>query len=243
MTRSKIVKIIIGVCLIVLGGLWLFEAFGIIDFHFELFFDGWWAVLCMVIFIISMVSDGPNFGNILCFCIFFILFLNARDLIPKQIDLWLLLFAVIVLVIGGKLILGAFRKSGVQVTPQNRSAAKEESGAKTTYATDDINRIHSKYFFTGETVRFDGVTIGKLSFEVNFSGVTLNFSSAHFTEESHISVSTNFGETKIILPADACAQVTEDATFGSVKNAATGTATTVPMKLEATFGAISVRNA
>lgn len=243
MTRSKIVKIIIGLCLIVLGGLWLFEAFGIIDFHFELFFDGWWAVLCMVIFIISMVSDGPNFGNILCFLIFFVLFLNARDLIPAQIDLWLLLFAVIVLVIGGKLILGAFRKSGTQISPQGGSATKEEGGAKTTYATDDINRIHSKYLFTGETVRFDGVTVGKLSFEVNFSGVTLDFSRASFTEDSHISVSTNFGETKIILPAGVHAKVTEDAAIASVKNTTVGTAGSVAMKLEVAFGAISVRNA
>lgn len=242
MTRSKITKIIIGLCLIVLGGLWLFEAFGIIDFHFELFFDGWWAVLCMVIFIISMVSDGPNFGNILCFLIFFVLFLNARDLIPAQINLWLLLFAVIVLVIGGKLVLGAFRKGGVQVTPQG-GTAKEQDGTKTTYATDDINRVHSKYLFTGETVRFDGVTVGKLSFEVNFSGVTLNFSGAHFTEESHISVSTNFGETKIILPTGVRAAVIEDAAIGSVKNTTVGTAGSVSMKLETAFGAISVRNA
>ena len=240
MTRSKIVKIIIGLLLIILGGLWLFEAFGVFDFEIDLFFDGWWAVLGMVIFVVSMVSDGPNFGNILCFCIFLVLFLNASDLIPDRIDLWLVLFAVIVLVIGGKLVLGAFRKSG---TAAVSSSAETSSAHNTTYATDDVNHTHSKYLFTGETVRFDGVTVGKLSFEVNFSSVTLNFAGAIFTEESCITVDTNFGETKIILPAGIRAGIVEDATFGSVKNTAVGTAGEASMKLNVAFGAINVKNA
>lgn len=239
LTRSKITKIIIGVLLLVLGALWLVEATGIFDFEVNLFFDGWWAVLCMVIFLISIVSDGPNFGNILCFCLFLVLFLDAQDIIPKNFNIWLLLFAVIILFIGGKIIFSAFKKPSTQVT----STSGASYGTKNeTHAGDDINRTHTKYLFTGELVRFTGVTVGNVSFEVNFSSVTLDFTGAVFTEDSSVSVNNNFGETKIILPQDMKADVMKEVAFGSVKEMTNGTVR-VRMKLDCAFGAISVKNA
>ncbi len=236
MTRSKITKIIIGLLFLVLGALWLIEATGIFDFEVNLFFDGWWAVLCMVIFLISIVSDGPNFGNVLCFCIFLVLFLDTRDWIPGDINIWLLLFAVIVLFIGGKIILSAFRKPQVQVATGNSFSANA------TQASDDVNRTYTKYIFTGENVRFSGVTVGNISYEINFGSLTLDFTDAIFTEDSYLFVNTNFAETKIILPAGVKADVMKDVAFASVKDISVGT-TPVRMKLDCAFGAITVKNA
>ncbi len=235
-TRSKITKIIIGILFIVLGALWLIEATGIFDFEVNLFFDGWWAVLCMVIFLISIVSDGPNFGNILCFCIFLVLFLDAQEWIPVDINIWLLLFAVIVLFIGGKIVLSAFRKPQVRITSENSFSGTA------TQVGDEVNRTHTKYVFTGENVCFSGVTVGNISYEISFGSLTLDFTGATFTENSYLSVNTNFGETKIILPAGVKADVMKDVAFGSVKDISVGT-TPVRMKLDCAFGAITVKNA
>lgn len=231
MSRQKTKKLIIGIVLLVLGVAWLGDAVNFWDF--DLFFPGWWAALLMLCFFVSVVSDGPNVGNVFFMLIFGAVVLKKNKIIPDFVDIWLVAFALAVIVFGGKIIVDAFRGSKKGEQPEC------EFGTVLGEAQSGGNRVN--YTFVGETLRFAGQTIHACSYGVSFGSLTLDFSGAVFAEDAYLSVSANFGEAKIILPSGIKADPQNSAAFASIKNQSEGSVS-VKCKLDCAFGYINVKN-
>lgn len=233
MTRQKAKKLIIGIVLLVLGVAWLGDA---LDFwNFDVFFPGWWAALLMLCFFVSVLSDGPNVGNVFFTLIFGAIVLKKNQIIPDSINIWLVAFALAVIIFGGKIIVDAFRggkKSGSAERSVGAGVVSEESCG---------SGNHVSYTFTGETLRFAGQTVHDCSYSVSFGSLTLDFSGAVFADGAYLSVSANFGEVKIILPPGVKAEAQNSAAFASIKNQSEGNAA-VRCKLDCAFGCIHVKN-
>ena len=100
MNRQKAKKIIIGLILLALGIAWLGNAVDLWDF--SVFFPGWWAALVMICFFVSVIGDGPNVINVLGMLIFGAVVLKSNGMIPDFVNLWLVAFALAVILFGGK---------------------------------------------------------------------------------------------------------------------------------------------
>ncbi|MCQ2435919.1 MAG: hypothetical protein MJ101_03340 [Clostridia bacterium] len=107
-TRKRIVRIVIGVLIILIGLVVLGNAIGLWDV--DLFPKGWWALALAVMFLVMLINDGPNLANILGIVIFGLLF--AKNYLPvlDGIDWWILVVACAAFAFGGKLIRDAVKK-------------------------------------------------------------------------------------------------------------------------------------
>ena len=235
MNRKKIEKAIIALILLALGVVWFGNAIRI--WNVDVFFPGWWAVLLMVCFLISIISDGPNIGNVFFLLFFGVVVLQYTGLISERINLWLVALAFAVVVFGGKLLISAFRGDR-QIKPSDKATfSGSDSHERTADGTGNVS-----YTFTGETLRFAGQTVYSSSYSVSFGSLTLDFSGAVFAENTVISVSANFGEVKIRMPAGTKAVSENHVSFASVKNDSEGNAE-VHFLLDSSFGSISIINA
>ena len=232
MNRQKAKKLIIGIVLLVLGVAWLGDALNF--WNFDLFFPGWWAALLMLCFFVSVVSDGPNVGNVFFMLIFGAIVLKENGIIPDFVNIWLVAFALAVIIFGGKIIVDAFR-GGKKAEPS------ESGGNGAIFGEAQSTGDHVSYTFTGETLRFAGQTVHHCSYSVSFGSLTLGFSGAGFAEDAYLSVSANFGEVKILLPAGIKAEPQNSAAFASIKNQSEGNAA-VKCKFDCSFGYINVTN-
>lgn len=231
MDRKKAKKLIIGIVLLVLGVAWFGDAVNF--WNFDLFFPGWWAALLMFCFFVSVVSDGPNVGNVFFMLIFGAIVLKKNNIIPDFVNIWLVAFALAVIIFGGKIIVDVFRGGKKTEHPQSGG----DDGFGETQSTGD----HVSYTFAGEILRFAGQTVHHCSYSVSFGSLTLDFSDAVFSEDAYLSVSANFGEVKILLPAGIKADPQNSAAFASIKNQSQGNAV-VKCRLDCAFGCISVTN-
>lgn len=231
MNRQKAKKLIIGIVLLVLGVAWLGDALNF--WNFDLFFPGWWAALLMLCFFVSVVSDGPNVGNVFFMLVFGAIVLKKNSVIPDFVNIWLVAFALAVIIFGGKILVDAFRGG--------KRVGQSESGDGAVFREAQNGGDHVSYTFTGETLRFAGQTIHDCSYSVSFGSLTLDFSGAVFAEDAYLSVSANFGEVKILLPAGIKADPQNSAAFASIKNQSEGNAA-VKCRLDCSFGCISVTN-
>lgn len=118
MKRKKANQIIIGVVLLVIGIIWLGNALNF--WHIDVLFRGWWAVLLMLCFLSSIIGDGVNPINVAGLLICGVIILKQNGLIPDSVNLWLLAFAAVLLVYGGKVLARAFRRRAEEVPPEER---------------------------------------------------------------------------------------------------------------------------
>lgn len=110
----------------------------------------------MLCFFVSIVSDGPNVGNVFFMLIFGAIVLKKNDIIPDFVNIWLVAFALAVIIFGGKIIVDAFR--GGKKTERPESGGESSTVFGEAQSTGD----HVNYTFTGETLRFAGQTVPSL---------------------------------------------------------------------------------
>lgn len=229
MNRQKAKKIIIGLILLALGIAWLGNAVDLWDF--SVFFPGWWAALVMICFFVSVIGDGPNVINVLGMLIFGAVVLKSNGMIPDFVNLWLVAFALAVILFGGKLMVSAFRGS--------RRGSLHNENVSDGNSVPEGNSV--SYAFASEILRFSGQTIHSCEYGVSFGSLTLDFSGAVFAEDASLSVSVNFGSAKILLPPGVKVSSQNRGMFASVQNHSEGNVS-IPCEFDCTFGSIDVKN-
>ncbi len=229
MNRQKAKKIIIGLILLALGVAWLGNAVDLWDF--SVFFPGWWAALLMICFLVSVVGDGPNVVNVLGMLIFGAVVLKSNGMIPDFVNLWLVAFALAVILFGGKLIFSVIKG--------NRHVSSfGEAGSDGDPASDGK---FVSYTFASEALCFSGKTVHACGYGISFGSLTLDFSGAVFAEDASLAVRANFGEVKVLLPPGIKAESVNSAAFASIKNSSQGNVT-VKCQFDCAFGSIEVKN-
>ena len=105
---KKSSSIIWGIILVAVGIIFGGNALGLFDI--DIFFDGWWTLFIIIPCLIGIFTDSDKTGNIIGLCIGVFLLLCSQEILAFDL-LLKLLFPLIIVAIGAKMIFGSF-KSG-----------------------------------------------------------------------------------------------------------------------------------
>ena len=192
---KKISKIIWGALLIVCGVLFALNAFDIT--HFNIFFDGWWALFIIVPCFIGLFTEKDKWGNLFGILIGVLLLLCARDILSFS-TLWKIIIPFIIIRIGIRIIVGATKKE--------RSAQPKISG--------DMKRTTA--VFSGSEINFAGKIFEGATLSAVFGGIECDLRGALIEKDCVINAAAVFGGIDITVPDTVNIEVNGSSIFGGV---------------------------
>lgn len=223
----KFNRILWGIVLIALGVVFALNALDIADI--DVFFKGWWTLFLIIPSLIGLVTERDKTGNIVTLLIGVGLLLAARDIISFSM-LWRLCIPVIIVIIGIRLILGAFFKKSER-EPDPGSYTKGCKVHFVAFSGTDAD-------YSGEA--FDGCTLTAV-----FGGIDCYLQNAIIDHDVTITASAIFGGVDIILPQNVNVEVSSASFFGGVDNTRRGIsiegAPTVYVKASGVFGGVDIK--
>lgn len=226
---KKISKILWGVALIIVGGIFALNAFGVTDI--EVFFDGWWTLFIIVPCFIGIFTEREKTGNIIGLAVGVFLLLCCQNVLSFDM-LWKLAVPAIIVIIGIKLILGAvFGDKAAKMLADSR---KNGSDIKNTCAT-----------FSGQDVSFDGEAFDGAELTAVFGGVKCDLRNAVIEKDCAINATGIFGGIDIFVPDNVNVKISSNSIFGGVsgKNRRQDVPGTVTLYINATciFGGVEIK--
>lgn len=197
---KKISKILWGIALIAIGGIFALNAFGITDI--EVFFDGWWTLFIIVPCFIGIFSEREKTGNIIGLLIGVFLLLCCQNVLGFDM-LWKLAIPAIIVIIGLKLIFNAiFGDKATKMIVESRQNGNDVKTGCATFSGQDMN-------FDGEN--FDGAEISAI-----FGGVKCDLRHAIIEKDCAITASAIFGGIDIYVPDNVNVKISSNSIFGGV---------------------------
>ena len=197
---KKISKILWGIALIAIGGIFALNAFGVTDI--QLFFDGWWTLFIIVPCFIGIFSEREKTGNIIGLLIGVFLLLCCQNILGFDM-LWKLAFPAIIVIIGLKLIFGAV--FGDKTMKLLESSKQNGENIKIGCAT-----------FSGQDLIFDGEQFSGAELTAVFGGVKCDLRHAIIEKDCAITGTAIFGGIDIFVPDYVNVKVNSNSIFGGV---------------------------
>ena len=199
---KKITKILWGVALIVVGGIFALNAFGITDI--EIFFDGWWTLFIIVPCFIGLFNEREKTGNLIGIAIGVFLLLCCQNVLSFGL-LWKLAIPAIIVIIGVKLIWGAiFGDKATKMLVKIRENGDHVKSGCATFSGQDIN-------FNGEV--FSGAELTAI-----FGGIKCDLRDAVIDKDCAITATCVFGGVDILVPDHVNVKVNSNSIFGGVSD-------------------------
>ena len=224
---KKFNKILWGIVLVALGVVFALNALDIADI--DVFFKGWWTLFIIVPSLIGLFTERDKTGNLIGLLVGVGLLLAARDVISFGI-LWKLCIPVIIVIIGLRLIFGAFFKKPER-EPDTDSYTK---GGKAHFVA-----------FSGTDADYSGESCDGCTLTAVFGGIDCRLQNAIIDHDVTITASAIFGGVDIILPQNVNVEVSSASFFGGVDNTRRGIsiegAPTVYIKASGVFGGVDVK--
>ena len=197
---KKLSKILWGVALIAIGGIFALNAFGVTDI--EVFFDGWWTLFIIVPCFIGLITEREKTGNIIGLLIGVFLLLCCQNVLGFDM-LWKLAVPAIIVIIGLKLILGAiFGDKAAKLIVESRKNGDNIKNGCATFSGQDLN-------FDGEV--FEGAELNAI-----FGGVKCDLGNAIIEKDCAITASAIFGGIDIYVPDNVNVKISSNSIFGGV---------------------------
>ena len=177
---------LLGLFLILIGVGYLGDQLYFWDF--SIFFDGWWAVLIVLIGLCSMMDDGFNLWNVLACTFGLYFFLSINDIIYFTVTIPMVL-SILLIILGIKLLLN--KEHGYY---KDTNTSQEES---------DIigKRIYIHSAFNTRKVEEEGI-IDHCRIENIFGTVYLDLSKCDLRTLDLLSIESIFGTVNILVPDD-----------------------------------------
>ena len=197
---KKISKILWGIALIAIVGIFALNAFGVTDI--QLFFDGWWTLFIIVPCFIGIFSEREKIGNIIGLLIGVFLLLCCQNILGFDM-LWKLAFPAIIVIIGLKLIFGAV--FGDKTMKLLESSKQSGDNIKIGCAT-----------FSGQDLIFDGEQFSGAELTAVFGGVKCDLRHAIIEKDCAITATAIFGGIDIFVPDYVNVKVNSNSIFGGV---------------------------
>lgn len=197
---KKFSKILWGVVLILVGGIFALNAFGITNI--EVFFDGWWTLFIIVPCFIGIFSEREKTGNIIGLAIGVFLLLCCQNVLDFDM-LWKLVIPAVIVIIGIKLIFSAVL--GDKATKMIAVSRQNGDNVKTGCAT-----------FSGQDMNFDGEIFEGAELNAVFGGVKCDIRNAIIEKDCAITASAIFGGIDIYVPDNINVKISSNSIFGGV---------------------------
>ena len=197
---KKLSKILWGAVLVLVGGIFALNAFGITNF--EVLFDGWWTLFIIVPCLVGIFSEREKTGNIIGLLIGIFLLLCCQNVLSFGL-FWKLVIPAIIVIIGLKLILGAVL--GDKATKMIAVSRQNGNNVKTGCAT-----------FSGQDLNLDGEVFEGAELNAIFGGVKCDIRNAIIEKDCAITASAIFGGIDIFVPDNVNVKITSNSIFGGV---------------------------
>lgn len=226
---KKINSILWGIVLIIVGGIFALNAFGITDI--EVFFDGWWTLFIIVPCFVGIFCEREKTGNIIGLFIGVFLLLCCQNVLGFDMLLKLAVPAIIV-IIGLKLIFSAI--FGEKATKMLEKSRQNGDNVKIGCAT-----------FSGQDLNFDGEVFNGAELTAIFGGVKCDLRNAVIEKDCAITATSVFGGIDILVPDYINVKINSTSIFGGVsqKNHRPNVQGAVTLYINATcvFGGVEIK--
>ena len=199
---KKLSKILWGIALIVVGGIFALNAFGLTDI--ELFFDGWWTLFIIVPCFIGIFSEREKTGNIIGLFIGVFLLLCCQNVLGFDM-IWKLAVPAIIVIIGLKMIFSAvFGDKATKLLVESR---QNGDNIKIGCAT-----------FSGQDLNFDGEVFSGAELTAVFGGVQCDLRNAVIEKDCAVTATSIFGGIEIFAPDNINIKINSNSVFGGVSD-------------------------
>lgn len=222
---KKISSIIWGALLIIAGALFAVDALEITDIN--VLFDGWWTLFIIIPSAVGLFTERDKTGNIIGLAVGAFLLLCCQDILSFSL-LWKLLFPIIVILIGLRLILKNIRSDKRIIKLDIKNANAENTCA----------------IFSGKELNLSGRVFEGARFTTIFGGIMCDLRGAIIEKDSVIETFSAFGGLEIIVPENVNVVDNTNCIFGGASNltAPIQNAPTVYINGTCLFGGIDIRN-
>lgn len=223
---KKFNRVLWGIVLVALGTIFALNALEIADIN--IFFDGWWTLFIIIPSVIGLLTERDKTGNIITLLIGVGFLLAERDVFSFS-TLWKLCIPAIVVIIGLRLIIGAFFKKPKYTPP-----------------TDSFSKGGKMHFvlFSGTDANYSGEVFEGCSLTAVFGGIDAYLQNAIIDRDVTINATAVFGGVDIYLPPNVNVEVSSASFFGGVDNTRRGIridgVPTVYIKASSVFGGVDI---
>ena len=199
--RKILSRSLLGLLLIAVGIGYLGKHLGFWQ-DFTIFFDGWWAILFLVIpSVLFIISDGFNHGNVILGLVGITLFLSQIEVLV-DVPIGKIVLCVAVIVIG----IGIIFKPAVRGKNQKDTHFASE-------AADDKQSVA----FGSSTYDFSGRTFTGGDYAVSFGELILDLRGAVIEHDCELKIHVAFGSMEIKLPDNVVLVNNSGSFFGGVE--------------------------
>ena len=201
---KKLNNMIWGLILVVIGVIIGLNAFGITNIN--IFFDGWWTLFLIIPCSIGLYSGRDKTGNLIGLLIGVFLLLCAREVISIS-NLLKLIFPMIIIVIGAKMILKGLmsNKSEDILSKMNKEGTPLQNKTAT---------------FSAANIDFNNEVFENIELNAIFGSVKCDLRNAIIEKDCVINAYAIFGGIDIIPPTNVKIKVNSNSIFGGVSNKA-----------------------
>lgn len=203
---KKLFAVVLGAILVACGVLAVLSAMGIGDISVS--FDGWWTLFIIVPGVYGIITSKEKILDLAFTALGVYLLLAARGIIEYKM-LWELLAPTVVILLGLKLIVKAFKKD-TKIPLENNQNTYNQNNVK--YKDEGVA------FFSGKNFDGFGKEIGNTKIGAVFGGVKCSLIGGHFTDNSCLNVMCIFGGADIIVPEDVDVVINTFCLFGGVSD-------------------------
>lgn len=168
-------------------------------------FDGWWTVFLIVPGLAGLISYGFNVGSTCLVLLGIWLLADAQDWIPAPVA-DSLIWVLILLLIGLKLIFGSFRRGKVPTAPVIFDGVRG--------ASDSSNTVNYSAVFGSVEVSNNSLTLCGGNVTAIFGGAVLDLRQAVPIDGAVIEANAVFGGVEIFAPQNCRLQVNGVPFFG-----------------------------
>ncbi len=230
--RKKIIAVLIGLVVIAIGVVLVGN--GAFGWNINIFIDGWWAVLLMLMFLFGIINDGPNFVNVIGLVLFGVLFARYHVPVLKDVNVWLIIGGAIILCIGVRLIYRAF-------APKKYVAVTSTTTVEGEAADADAKPESQSCAFTEGESNYAGRTFAGGKFSCSFGSYRIDLRGATITKGALLDLNCAFGKIDVVVPEGVTVNIAKDSVFGGITcKAPTADDADVVIKADCAFGAVNV---
>ena len=199
----------------------------------DIFFDGWWTLFIIVPCFIDLFRSRDRTADIIGLVIGITLLLACNDVISFSL-LGKLIFPVILVIIGIKLIIRAFSKNDARINEKiNQTYSQNKNG----------HRSHC-VIFSGDTIRINDEPFSSADLTAIFGGIDFDLRNAIIESNIVINAVTVFGGIDIFIPKNVQLIVRSSSIFGGVGKKTLGdplATNTVFINASCVFGGIDIK--
>ncbi len=192
--RKNLSLLFLGAVLVIFGVVWGGSRVGLLPF--DVFFDGWWSLILIVIAVYGMLSHGVKVFDVILLILGVVFLLTGLDVIDMK-RFKVLFWPAVLVLIGLMTIFGVFRRG-----PVSGIESAADAGVRA--------------FFSSSRRKSEGRVYGGGRVESLFGAAELDLRDAVIEGDIVVDVRAAFGSARVLFPPHVRVETEKNAFLGVV---------------------------